>query len=102
MELVLLGTGAGHPGPRRGASCVALRRGGRAVLFDAGEGAQVQLARAAGLRPGQVEAVFVTHLHGDHVFGLPGLLCALAAGPAGEAAADPRPPVQVFGPEGLE
>jgi ribonuclease Z len=45
-------------------------------LFDCGEGTQHQVLRAPGVRLSQLEHLWVTHLHGDHVFGLPGLLAS--------------------------
>lgn len=76
VKLVFLGTGSGKPLPGRGVSCVALFRDGEMFLFDCGEGTQVQLARSS-MRPGTLEAILLTHFHGDHVNGLPGLLGTL-------------------------
>lgn len=65
------------PVPDRHFSAVALKRASGVLLFDCGEGTQTQLIRA-GLNGSRLEAIFITHLHGDHVFGLMGLLSTLA------------------------
>ncbi len=61
----------------RGFSAVALRRPESVLLFDCGEGTQVRLLDA-GIKLSRVRAVFVTHLHGDHFFGLMGLLATMS------------------------
>lgn len=76
-DIVPLGTASAIPAHGRHLSACVLRREGRALLFDCGEGTQYQLRRA-GLRRSRIEAVFITHLHGDHLFGLPGLLTSFA------------------------
>jgi len=95
MELTFLGTGSAMPTRQRGLSAVALRLPERRELwlFDCGEGTQHQLLRTP-LRPPQIRRVFITHLHGDHVYGLPGLLTSLSM--LGVEA-----PVDVYGPRGL-
>ena len=77
VRLVFLGTGSGKPTPTRNVSSVALFREGQMFMFDCGEGTQTQLAKSS-LRPGTLEGIFITHYHGDHVNGLPGLLGTLA------------------------
>ena len=77
VRVVFFGTGSGKPLPSRGVSSVALFRDGEMFMFDCGEGTQVQLARST-MRPGTLEGIFLTHFHGDHVNGLPGLLGTLA------------------------
>lgn len=76
MELIFLGTGAGLPSKQRNVTSIALKwyeeRGGF-WLFDCGEGTQHQILHAP-LRLSKLEKLFLTHLHGDHLFGLPGLL----------------------------
>lgn len=73
VKLVFLGTGSGKPIPQRNVSSVGLFREGELFLFDCGEGTQTQIARSS-LRPGALRGIFLTHFHGDHVNGLPGLL----------------------------
>jgi ribonuclease Z len=75
VDLYFLGTGAGAPTGRRNVSALLTRFDqGRALwLFDCGEGTQHQLLRSP-YAAAQIRRIFVTHLHGDHLFGLPGLL----------------------------
>ncbi len=93
VKLVFLGTGSGKPMPDRSVSCVALSREGELLLFDCGEGAQIQLARSP-LRPGGLAGVFLTHFHGDHVNGLPGMLGTLTLNNRDQA-------LPLFAPRGL-
>src|SRR5437016_9715561 len=65
------------PTRTRNVASVAVLMDGRALLFDCGEGTQHQLMRSA-VRFGAIEAIFLTHLHGDHLFGLPGLLASMS------------------------
>ena len=97
MKLTFLGTGAGSPSLTRNVSSLGLQWPQRASLwlFDAGEGTQQQVLRSA-LKLSQLEQIYVSHLHGDHVFGLPGLLASRSA------AQDVQTPVTIFGPQGLE
>lgn len=97
MKLTFLGTGAGSPSLTRNVSSLGLQWPQRAALwlFDGGEGTQQQVLRSP-LKLSQLEQIWVTHLHGDHVFGLPGLLASRSA------AQDVETPVTIFGPQGLE
>lgn len=76
IRVVLLGTGAAAPTRTRNVSSLAIVLDGRTLVFDCGEGTQHQLQRST-VHSGSIEAVFITHLHGDHLFGLPGLLATL-------------------------
>ncbi len=95
MELFVipLGTASAVPTRTRHLSSVALWRAGRLLLFDCGEGTQYRLL-AANLKASRLEAIFITHFHGDHFFGLFGLLATLAM-------LNRTDPLVVVGPEGI-
>ncbi len=94
FDVVPLGTGSALPTKSRHLSGTAVRRDGRVVLFDCGEGTQLQMAQA-GLGRGRLDAVCITHLHGDHLYGLPGLITTLALFGRTD-------PLTVVGPEALK
>lgn len=76
MKLIFLGTSAGRPTLVRNVTSAALifpELGNECWLFDAGEGTQQQMLRAR-LKLGKVTRIFITHMHGDHLYGLPGIL----------------------------
>lgn len=73
MRAVPLGTSAGRPTAERNVSSTALVLDGEVVLFDCGEATQLRLM-AAGLRLSRIAVICISHLHGDHVNGLPGLV----------------------------
>ena len=93
IRIVFLGTGAAAPTRQRNVSSVAVVLDGRVLLFDCGEGTQHQLMRSS-VRSGAIEAVFITHLHGDHLFGLPGLIATLGLNAR-------TAPLTIYGPPGL-
>ncbi|HEV2123492.1 MAG TPA: ribonuclease Z [Chloroflexota bacterium] len=94
LDVALLGTGGMVPLPHRWLSSVLLRWQSHLILFDCGEGTQITL-RALGWGVKNLDLILISHLHGDHVSGLPGLL--LSQGNAGRTA-----PVRIVGPPGLE
>ncbi|MBF2017520.1 MAG: ribonuclease Z [Rivularia sp. T60_A2020_040] len=95
MQITFLGTSSGVPTRSRNVSSVALRLPQRAELwlFDCGEGTQHQILRSD-LKMSQLSRIFITHMHGDHIFGLMGLLAS--CGLAGNVSH-----VDIYGPEGL-
>jgi len=93
MRIVLLGTSSAVPTLTRGLSATALVREGDVFLFDCGEGTQLQLMRST-VKRSRIHSIFIGHLHGDHLYGIAGLLSTLHLD-AREA------PMNVFGPEGL-
>lgn len=95
MQVTFLGTSSGVPTRSRNVSAVALRLPQRAELwlFDCGEATQHQFLRSE-LRVSQLRRIFVTHMHGDHVYGLPGLLATL--GLAGTSSG-----IDLYGPDPL-
>ena len=96
MQITFLGTSSGVPTRSRNVSSVALRLPQRAELwlFDCGEGTQHQVLRSE-LKVSQLTRIFVTHMHGDHIFGLMGLLAS--CGLAGNVEH-----VDIYGPPDLE
>lgn len=73
MKLIFLGTSGSIPTPQRGLPAIALRHERELLLFDCAEGTQRQMTRAK-LSPLKINAIFITHLHGDHFLGLAGLV----------------------------
>lgn len=72
LDVLFLGTAGSSPSPARGLPSTLVRRGGDRLLVDCGEGTQRQLMRSVGLV--ELEELFITHFHADHVLGLPGML----------------------------
>ena len=93
LTITLLGTAATMPLPDRALSTAFAACGGHGLLFDCGEGTQAA-ARRAGVNLMRADAVCLTHYHGDHIFGLPGLLQTLGA--QGRTR-----PLLLVGPKGL-
>ncbi len=93
IECVLLGTGGMMPMPYRFLVSLAVRIEGQALLFDCGEGTQVPIKMSKiGIKP--IQNIFISHIHADHVTGLPGLLMMLNQ-------AEPEGTVRVYGPRGI-
>jgi ribonuclease Z len=95
MKLTFLGTSAGKPTRERNVSALALEceQERRWYLFDCGEGTQHQLLRSR-LSFGKLGVIFITHLHGDHYYGLPGLLSTKKLDRS-------TSPVTLYGPRGI-
>ena len=93
LTITLLGTAATMPLPDRALTAATAECGGQGLLFDCGEGTQAA-ARRAGVNLMRADAICLTHYHGDHIFGLPGLLQTLGA--QGRTR-----PLALLGPEGL-
>jgi ribonuclease Z len=93
LEVSFLGTGASAPSARRSTAAVLVARGGDRLLFDCGEGTQRQMQKSLGLT--QVDEIYLTHFHADHMLGLPGLLKTYDL-------TDREAPLRVFGPPGLK
>lgn len=98
LSVTWLGTSSGSPTRSRNVSSIACRFHHATYLVDAGEGTQRQLIRAD-ISPGLIKRVFITHLHGDHCFGLPGLLNMIGSC---RMYTWKDEPVYVYGPPGLE
>ena len=93
MEILFLGTSAAVPSRDRSTSCIAVREGSDIVLMDCGEGSQRQIM-ASPYSFMKIRSILITHLHGDHVFGLPGLLQTMGLSNRAE-------PLTVYGPPGI-
>ena len=91
LDVLFVGTAGSAPSARRGLPATLVRRGGDRLLFDCGEGTQRQLVRSIGLV--ELEEIFITHFHADHVLGLPGMLKTFAL-------RQRERPLTVYGPAG--
>lgn len=97
MELYFLGTGAGMPSRERNVTSIVLQlyeERGSFWMFDCGEGTQQQVL-CSPLKLSKLEKIFITHLHGDHIYGLPGLLSSRSY-QGGDK------PLVIYGPKGLK
>jgi ribonuclease Z len=77
MQIIFLGTAGTIPTRFRNLPAIALKRKGKIFLFDAGEGTQIQFIKAS-LSMHRIEDIFISHLHGDHIGGIPGILQSLS------------------------
>jgi len=98
MKVIFLGTGSGMPTLKRNVSSIALIfiNKNKLWLWDCGEGTQQQIQKTS-LKLSKLEKIFISHLHGDHLFGLPGLLAS-----RGLRGGKNQQKIQIFGPEGLD
>lgn len=93
LEICLLGTGGTMPMPDRALTALMVRYCGRNLLIDCGEGTQVQI-RKMKWSIKAIDHILITHIHGDHIIGLPGLL--LSMGKDGRTE-----PLHIYGPQGV-
>ncbi|XP_078662140.1 zinc phosphodiesterase ELAC protein 1-like isoform X1 [Branchiostoma floridae x Branchiostoma belcheri] len=118
MDLTFLGTASCYPMPNRGVSCVVFKsdRDRECWMFDCGEGSQTQVMKSS-IKAAKINKIFITHLHGDHLFGLQGFLCTLSLNLAEQTSqkssqdqetsqqtsqtTSQNPTVEIYGPLGL-
>ncbi|KAF4702461.1 Zinc phosphodiesterase ELAC protein 1, partial [Perkinsus olseni] len=95
-QVVFLGTSSGvpQPGKRNVSSLAITMRTGRSILVDCGEGTQHQLMLSK-IKLTKIDDIFITHLHGDHCYGIFGLLHSCCMGERTE-------PITVYGPKGIK
>ena len=90
IEITFLGTGCMQPTEKRNHSGILLTYKGENILLDCGEGIQRQM-RIAGIKLAKVTKILISHWHGDHVFGLPGLMSSIGAD-------KPDKKIKIYGP----
>jgi len=94
LHVTFLGTAGSIPTPKRSLPAVAIQRKGELILLDCGEGTQRQIVQAK-IGFHRKTKVFITHMHGDHVLGLPGLIQTMSL-------LDRRKKLEIYGPKGIE
>jgi ribonuclease Z len=94
IRIVVLGSGGAVPAPDRALPSIAMRYEGEVYLFDCAEGTQRQMMKY-GISYAKVKAIFISHLHGDHIFGIPGLVHTLRF-------IDRKEKLLIFGPPGTK
>jgi len=94
IRIVVLGSGGAVPAPDRNLTSIAMRYEGDVYLFDCGEGSQRQMMKY-GISYAKVKAIFISHLHGDHIFGIPGLIHTLKM-------IERKEKLMIFGPSGTK
>lgn len=94
IEIFFIGTGSSSPTGKRGLPSIVLRRKGELIMFDCGEGTQLRYLKL-GLGVNKNMKILITHLHGDHILGLPGLLMSFSL-------LGREKPLYIYGPIGLK
>jgi len=89
-----MGSSGSWPTPQRSAPAIAIKRGPEVILFDCGEGTQRQFMLSK-LSFMQISKVFITHFHGDHFLGLPGLIQSMSLN-------DRDKLLYIHGPKGIQ
>lgn len=97
-EIIFLGTGCMQPTKTRNHAGFLLSYKKENILFDCGEGIQRQM-RIAGVKPAKITRLCITHWHGDHVFGIPGLLSTMGADRSGQ---EEEQVLHIYGPKGTK
>jgi ribonuclease Z len=93
LKVIILGTSGGIPTVERNLPAIAIKKGREIILFDCAEGTQRQMGKAK-LSVSRINKIFITHLHGDHIMGIPGILQTLSL-------LNRNKPLYIFGPNGL-
>lgn len=93
VDICLLGCGGGMPMPNRFLSSLLINYKGKKILIDCGEGTQVSM-RMVGWGFKSIDIICITHVHGDHIVGLPGLLATIGNSSRTE-------PITIIGPKGI-
>ncbi|KAI0722640.1 Metallo-hydrolase/oxidoreductase [Earliella scabrosa] len=110
VNITILGSASAQPSSTRNHSALALRLDGDVWLFDCGEATQHQIQKSS-VKMGKIQKIFITHTHGDHIFGLLPVLAMRLNGAGGTVdVEDPRaigsvahedtPPLEIYGPLG--
>ena len=94
FKLTILGSNSAKPAYGRFTTAQYLDVGSEAILIDAGEAVQLQISKF-GLKPNKITTIVISHLHGDHILGLPGLLSSFSLNSRTK-------PLDIYGPQGLE
>ena len=94
LKIIFLGTGGSWPTVKRNVTSLAIKRSSEIILFDCGEGTQRQFQKSK-LSYMQISKVFISHFHGDHFLGLPGLFQTMQLN-------DRTTPLHIYGPEGID
>jgi len=93
LNIIFLGTGGSWPTVKRNVTSIAIKRGREIILFDCGEGTQRQFQKSK-LSYMQISKIFITHFHGDHFLGIPGLIQTMQLN-------DREKPLHIYGPKGM-
>jgi ribonuclease Z len=93
LSIIFLGTGGSWPTIKRNVSSIAIKRASEVILFDCGEGTQRQFQKSK-LSYMQISKIFITHFHGDHFLGIPGLIQTMQLN-------DRDIPLHIYGPKGI-
>jgi len=94
LKIIFLGTGGSWPTIKRNVTSIAIKRGKEILLFDCGEGTQRQIQKSKNSYM-QISKIFISHFHGDHFLGLPGLIQTMQLN-------DREKPLHIYGPKGMD